>query len=277
MQQEPCVCPPVLCNGPLHRPRLPWLWPVLLSRHRMGISHVKLRLQSLYANSHSCFCVWRGHQRRSRPLQLSDCRIRQYSILSLAGFHRSGLSSHECLVPTSRNGTQHTRMSFQHLHTMSSLWAMCHRGVSEAVKFGPSMPDKSEPQHQLSLATFPGCPATQGLAGTFSCLPPDSRNQTHGNFKHVRFCPILNFGLLWAALIMMSVFCPTRNFRQFWADLTFSAVRSTFLAGEEAQNVEILPHPKFWPFLGRLLKDVRFYPILNFVFILGASLPSHPF
>ena len=61
----------------------------------------------------------------------------------------------------------------------------------------------------------------------------------------------------------MSVFYPTRNFRQFWADPTFSAVRSIFLAEEEAKNVEILPHPKFWPFPGRPHKDVRFYPTLN--------------
>ena len=43
---------------------------------------------------------------------------------------------------------------------------------------------------------------------------------------------------------MIFVFYPTRNFRQFWADPTFSVVRSTFL--------------------GRPLKDVRFYPMLNF-------------
>ena len=84
------------------------------------------------------------------------------------------------------------------------------------------------------------------------------------NFKDVRFYPILNSGLFLAALLMMSVFYPTRNFRQFWTDPTFSAVRSTFLAEEEAQNVEILPNPKFWPFLGCLLKDVRFYSMLNF-------------
>ena len=28
------------------------------------------------------------------------------------------------------------------------------------------------------------------------------------------------------------------------------------MAEEEAQNLEFLPHPKFWPFLGRPLKDV---------------------
>ena len=77
-------------------------------------------------------------------------------------------------------------------------------------------------------------------------------------FEDVRFYPILNFGLFLAALLKMSVFYPTRNFRQFWADPLFSAVRSTLLAEEEAQNVEILPHPKFWPFLGRPLKDVWF-------------------
>ena len=42
---------------------------------------------------------------------------------------------------------------------------MCYRGVSEAVEFGPSMPDQSEPQHGLSLATFSGYDATQGFAG----------------------------------------------------------------------------------------------------------------
>ena len=72
------------------------------------------------------------------------------------------------------------------------------------------------------------------------------------------FYPILNFGLFWAALLMMSVLYPTRNVRQFWADPTFSVVRSTFLAEEEAQNVEILLHPIFLPLLGRPLKDVRF-------------------
>ena len=52
-------------------------------------------------------------------------------------------------------------------------------------------------------------------------------------------------------ILKMSVFYTTRNFRQFWADPTFSAVRSTFVAEEEAQSVEILPHRKFWPFLGQ--------------------------
>ena len=41
------------------------------------------------------------------------------------------------------------------------------------------------------------------------------------------------------------MFYPIRNFRQFWADPTFSDVRSTFLAEEEAQIVEFLLHPKF--------------------------------
>ena len=86
----------------------------------------------------------------------------------------------------------------------------------------------------------------------------------------------MNFGLFWAALLKMSVFYPTRFFRQFWADPIFSAVRSTFLAEEEAQNVEILPHPKSWPFWGRPLKDVQFYPILNFGHF-WATLPGHPF
>ena len=54
-----------------------------------------------------------------------------------------------------------------------------------------------------------------------------------GNFKDVRFYPIVNFGLFWAALLKMPAFYPTRNFRQLWADPTFSAVGSTFLAEEE--------------------------------------------
>ena len=108
-------------------------------------------------------------------------------------------------------------------------------------------------------------------------------------FKDVRFCPILNFGLFWAPLFSRC-FYPILNFGHFWASLfsrcfypinfgplpssrcpgftppvilanfgpisTFSTVRSTFLAEEEAQNLEFLPHPKFWPFLGRPLKDV---------------------
>ena len=36
-----------------------------------------------------------------------------------------------------------------------------------------------------------------------------------GNFKDVRFYPILNFGLFWAALLKMSVFYPTRFFVNF--------------------------------------------------------------
>ena len=41
------------------------------------------------------------------------------------------------------------------------------------------MPNQSEPQHVLSLATFSGHDAKQGLAGVFSCLPADPRDETH--------------------------------------------------------------------------------------------------
>ena len=58
--------------------------------------------------------------------------------------------------------------------------------------------------------------------------PPPLQGERGGNFKDVRFYPILNFGLFGAALFKMSVFYTTRNVRQFWADPTFSAVRSTF-------------------------------------------------
>ena len=110
-----------------------------------------------------------------------------------------------------------------------------------------------------------------------------------GTFKDVRFYTILNFGLFWAPFIFsmflphnefwpflapplfkISVFYPTRFFRQFLADPTFSAVRSTFLAEDEAQNLEILHHPKFWPFLGRPLKDV-----LEFFQIFGLAPSPH--
>ena len=46
----------------------------------------------------------------------------------------------------------------------------------------------------------------------------------HGTFKDVRFYPIMNFGHFWALPFL--------------------------------QDVRVLPHPKFWPFLGRPLKDV---------------------
>ena len=67
----------------------------------------------------------------------------------------------------------------------------------------------------------------------------------------------MNFGHFWALpFFKMSGFHPTRNFANFGPIPTFSAVRSTFLAEEKAHNLEFLPHPKFWPFLGRPLKYV---------------------
>ena len=59
-------------------------------------------------------------------------------------------------------------------------------------------------------------------------------------------------------------FTPPEIFVNFGPTPLFQLLEALFLAEEEAQNVEILPHPKFWPFLGRPLNDVRFYPILNF-------------
>ena len=44
------------------------------------------------------------------------------------------------------------------------------------------------------------------MCGT-TCLMP---RKASGNFKDVRFYPILNFGLFWAALSKMSVFYPTK-------------------------------------------------------------------
>ena len=117
-----------------------------------------------------------------------------------------------------------------------------------------------------------------GSSGTLGWRDPGHLRRVSsvlGIFKDVRFYPILNFGLFWAPLFSrcfyplmnfghfwappffkVSVFYPTRFFRQFWADATFSAVRRTFLAEEKAHNLEFLPHPKFWPFFGRPLKDV---------------------
>ena len=58
-------------------------------------------------------------------------------------------------------------------------------------------------------------------------------------FEMSGFTPYWILAFVGTALLEMSVFYPTRNFRQFWADPTFSAVRGTFLAEEEAQSVEI--------------------------------------
>ena len=97
-----------------------------------------------------------------------------------------------------------------------------------------------------------------------------------GNFKR---CPVLTHIEFWLFLGRplkdVRVF-PHPKFSTIWADPTFSVVRITFLAEEEAQNVDILPHPKFWPFLAALFKMSSFYPILNFCHF-WASLPGHPF
>ena len=52
-------------------------------------------------------------------------------------------------------------------------------------------------------------------------------------------------------------------FVNFGPTPTFPAVRSTFLAEEEAQNVEILPHPKFWSLLGPLPGHLTFQNVSN--------------
>ena len=51
----------------------------------------------------------------------------------------------------------------------------------------------------------------------------------------------------------MSGFWPHPIFSTILGRPHFSAVGSTFLAEEEAQNLDFSPHPKFWPFLGPLL------------------------
>ena len=129
----------------------------------------------------------------------------------------------------------------------------------------------------LSLVVFEalGLKCARGVLGLSSETPAASVLKMSG------FTPYWILAFFWAALLKMSVFYPTRNFRQFWADPTFWAVKSTFLAKEEAHSVEILPHRKFWPFLSSL-KDVRFYPILNFGHFGAPSLvtlfdlPKHP-
>ena len=59
------------------------------------------------------------------------------------------------------------------------------------------------------------------------------------------------------AYLKMCGFYTILNFGQFWADPHFfQLLESIFLAEEEAHNLDFLPHPKFWPFLGPPLKDV---------------------
>ena len=69
---------------------------------------------------------------------------------------------------------------------------------------------------------------------------------------HNEFSPFLGT----PPFFKMSGFYPPEILANVGPISTFSAVRSTFLAEEEAQNLEFLPLPKFWPFLGRPLKDV---------------------
>ena len=91
-----------------------------------------------------------------------------------------------------------------------------------------------------------------------------------GIFKDVRFYHILNFGLFWATLFSRC-FYPIMNFGHFWADPHFlSCEKHFFLAEEEAHNLEFLPHPKFWPFFGRPLKEV-----LDFFQIFGPASSPH--
>ena len=74
---------------------------------------------------------------------------------------------------------------------------------------------------------------------TGSALDVLQMSTPRGNFKDVRFYPLLNFGLFGAALLQMSVFYPTRNFRQFWAP---SLV--TLLTFPNAINFKHPEHPK---------------------------------
>ena len=93
-----------------------------------------------------------------------------------------------------------------------------------------------------------------------------------------RFLPHIEFWPLWAALLKMSVILPHPKFSSILGrPWFFSAVRSTFLAEEEAQSVEILPPPNILAFFGppRPLKDVWFYPILNFGKFGAPSLVTH--
>ena len=58
--------------------------------------------------------------------------------------------------------------------------------------------------------------------------------------------------------------------------LHFSAVRKTFLAEEEAENVANLPDPKFLPFLGRPRKDVRHFGTPSLVTFLTFQNVTNP-
>ena len=77
-----------------------------------------------------------------------------------------------------------------------------------------------------------------------------SRWSELGNFKDVRFYPILNFGLFLGRLLEDVPFLPHPKFSSILADPIFSAVRSTFLAEEEAQRVEIFSPPRILAFFG---------------------------
>ena len=68
------------------------------------------------------------------------------------------------------------------------------------------------------------------------------------------FTPILNFGHFWAALIDVFTPCFTPpDFLVNFGTTPLVQLLDTFLAEEEAQNLEFLPHPKVLPFLGPLL------------------------
>ena len=106
----------------------------------------------------------------------------------------------------------------------------------------------------LQMPTF----VSGGTAPVPSERPKQSRTRIWV-IKDVRFYPILNIGLFWAALLKMSVFYPTRNFRQFWAP-TFSAVKSTFLAKRRPQMLKFYLTQNFGHFWAALLKMPGFTP-----------------
>ena len=88
------------------------------------------------------------------------------------------------------------------------------------------------------VSTICRCPATLRQLGPGS-------GASNLAWDHVEFWPFPGRPLEDVRVL------PHPKFSSILADPIFSAVRSTFLAEEEAHNVEKIPHPKFWPFLGR--------------------------
>ena len=130
------------------------------------------------------------------------------------------------------NRTTHSEYPKKNLrsHSLHRLRHCVHRLV-EMIGLDPLM-------QTLELSQLEVCFLGLSSAGAYLKM---------SGFHHIEFWPFLGHP--------PSSRCPGFTPPEILANLgpipTFSAVRSTFLAEEEAHNLEFLPHPKFWPFLGR--------------------------